>query len=65
MTKYTVNIKQSPDGVMTFDCIIIQERSDDEPFPVYEQARDLTQLLKSHFDVKHQKYILGIKEGGK
>ena len=65
MTKYTVNVHQSAEGVMTFDCTIIQERSDDEHFPVYQKVRDLTKLLHSQFDVKHQKFMLGIKEGGK
>ena len=63
MTKYTVNIKQSPDGVMTFDLTVNQDDPNDDIRPVLNTVTRLSKLLNSHFDVKHQKYMLGIKEG--
>jgi len=59
---YSINVNQSSEGILTFACTVEMERSDGEHFPVYQKVRDLTKLLHSHFDVKHQKFMLGIKE---
>ena len=62
---YSINVNQSDEGVLTFNCRVEVEMDTNNSFPVYQQVKDLTKLLNSQFDVKHQKYMLGIKENHK